>query len=187
MKHKIIHYGLMMTVMAGLVAGSQAISADQPSQSVLTKAQPELTKQSLTITTQDGAKHVFSVEIAKTAKEQEVGEMFRTEVPENGGMLFVWPAPQQSMMWMKNTLVPLDMVFINADHHIQAIAENTVPYSLAPIGSQGAVIATLELKGGITQKLGIKVGDKVDSQAFEVQPVSHSIIQKDKITSQIKK
>ncbi|WP_408869637.1 DUF192 domain-containing protein [Commensalibacter oyaizuii] len=139
----------------------------QNDQSEITRPQPELTKQPLTITTKTGKKHQFLVEIAKTPKEQEVGEMFRPHVPENGGMLFVWPGPQPSNMWMKNTLVPLDMVFIDGHHRIQAIAENTVPYSLAPINSRGAVIATLELQGGITEKLGITVGDTVDSAAFE--------------------
>ncbi|CAI3951168.1 UPF0127 family (PDB:3M7A) [Commensalibacter communis] len=147
--------------------GNVSVTMAESIEHDITKAQPELAKQPLTIVTKNGQKHEFSVEIAKTPMQQEVGEMFRTSIPENGGMLFVWPAPQVSNMWMKNTVVPLDMVFIDMNHYIRAIAENTVPYSLAPISSQGAVIATLELQGGITEKLGITVGDKIESPAFD--------------------
>lgn len=134
----------------------------------ITKAQPPLEKQNLTIKTKTGKQQFFSIEIAKTPKEQEIGEMFRTEIPDDGGMLFIWPYPQSSSMWMKNTVVPLDIVFIDTNNHIQYIAENTVPYSLAPINSLGTVKATLELKGGITEKLGIMVGDTVESLALQI-------------------
>ncbi len=110
--------------------------------------QPELPKDQLTIVTHDGRRHVFQVEIAKDPRQQIVGLMFRKSVPADGGMLFVWSAPEISQMWMKNTLVPLDMVFIRADGVIDSIAENTVPHSLRDISSQGPVIATLELQGG---------------------------------------
>lgn len=161
------HLAMASVVVVGI--GSVSIASAESVEHIITHPQPELTKKDLTIITKDEKKHLFSIEVAKTPKEQEVGEMFRSNVPDNGGMLFVWPAPQQSNMWMKNTIVPLDMVFIDANHRIQAIAENTVPYSLAPISSYGAVIATLELKGGITEQLGIVVGDKVESPAFDQQ------------------
>lgn len=131
-----------------------------------TKAQPELPRETLTITGRDGAKHVFSVELAATPRQQRVGEMFRTSVPADRGMIFVWPYPQQSDMWMENTLVPLDIVFIGTDGRISSISENAVPQSLARISSHGPVRATLELQGGLTEKLGIRVGDKVESKAL---------------------
>ena len=93
--------------------------------------------------------------------------MFRTAIPAASGMLFVWPEPQQSEMWMKNCPVPEDMVFIGADDRIEHIAENTVPYSLANIGSHGVAKATLELQGGLTAKLGIGVGDLVQSGSLK--------------------
>lgn len=167
MKNFFFRYSSVLVGIVGLFTGmSREVVAENPDH-VINKAQAELAKEPLTISSKDGRKHSFIIEVAKTPKEQEIGEMFRTSIPENGGMLFMWPAPQRSMMWMKNTLVSLDMVFIGVDHHIQAIAENTVPYSLAPVSSQGPVIATLELKGGITEKLGIKVGDVVDSAIFD--------------------
>jgi uncharacterized protein len=132
----------------------------------ITGPQPKLPTEKLTIVTKDGKRHDFTVELATKPREQEVGEMFRTEVPPDQGMLFVWPAPHESPMWMKNTLVPLDMVFINADGTIRAIAENTVPESLVTIPSHGPVLAVLELAGGITAQLNIVVGDKVEARQF---------------------
>jgi uncharacterized membrane protein (UPF0127 family) len=99
--------------------------------------------------------------MAVTPAQQETGLMFRREVPADHGMLFVWDVPREVPMWMKNTLVPLDMVFIGPDGKVIHIAEDTVPQSLAQISSGGAVKATLELQAGITEKLDIRVGDKV--------------------------
>lgn len=131
-----------------------------------TGPQPTLPTLPLTISTADGKLHHFSVEVARTPREQEVGLMFRRSVSTDGGMLFVWARPQVSQMWMENTLVPLDMVFIGEDGTIGSIAENTVPQSLAIISSSGPAIATLELQGGLTAKLNITVGDKVSCKAL---------------------
>jgi uncharacterized membrane protein (UPF0127 family) len=131
-----------------------------------TGPQPELPKEKLVITGKDGASHSFDVEVASTPDQQTTGEMFRTAVPADGGMLFDWGFPRESQMWMRNTLVPLDMVFINADGTIRSIAENTIPRSLAIIDSRGPVRATLELQGGITAKLDISVGDTVHAKIF---------------------
>ncbi|MFT8479840.1 DUF192 domain-containing protein [Gluconobacter oxydans] len=133
----------------------------------ITQAQARLPTASLTITTRDGQKHAFTVELAKTYRQQEVGEMFRKHLPENEGMLFMWATPQVSDMWMRNTLVPLDIVFIDSTNHIHAIAENAVPLSEAILRSDGVVANTLELAGGVTAKLGIRVGDAVASSALK--------------------
>ena len=109
---------------------------------------------------------LFPCEVAETEREQQIGLMFRTVVPENTGMLFPWPRPMKSQMWMENTLVPLVMVFIRSDGVIDSIAENAVPRSLAVISSDGVVGSTLELQGGLTAKLGISVGDRVVSTAL---------------------
>ena len=134
------------------------------------QAQPELPKEPLVIVTRDGVGHDFSVEMALTPDQQTVGEMFRPNVPESGGMLFDWGVARESQMWMRNTLAPLDMIFINTDGTIRAIAEDTVPRSLAVIDSRGPVRATLELAAGVTAKLGITVGDKVQARIFGTQP-----------------
>jgi uncharacterized membrane protein (UPF0127 family) len=131
-----------------------------------TGPQPELPKEKLVIVSRGGVEHVFNVEVARTEEQQTVGEMFRPSVPEDGGMLFDWGVPQNAPMWMRNTLVSLDMVFINADGTIRTIAENTTPRSLAVIDSRGAVRATLELAAGTTARLDIRVGDTVKQRIF---------------------
>ncbi|MDE2582920.1 MAG: DUF192 domain-containing protein [Rhodospirillales bacterium] len=131
-----------------------------------TGPQPVLPKEPLTIVTKDGKPHKFDVEVARTQEQQITGLMFRKHVPADGGMLFLWSQANVSRMWMKNTLVPLDMVFIRADGTIDSIAEDTVPHSLRIIASHGKVIATLELAGGTTRRLGITVGDKVEGAMF---------------------
>ena len=128
------------------------------------KAQPELPKEKLTIITKDGARHDFQVEMALTPAQQTVGLMFRPSVPEDGGMLFDWGAPQQSNMWMRNTVAALDMVFINGDGSIRRVVEDAVPQSLAIIDSRGPVRATLELAAGTAKRLGIHAGDKVEAK-----------------------
>lgn len=128
--------------------------------------QPELAKEPLVIQTRDGQAHRFLVEMAMTQKQQTTGLMFRQSVPPDGGMLFDWGVAHESQMWMRNTLVPLDMVFINADGTIHSIAENTVPQSLAVVSSRGPVRATLELAAGTTARLDIRVGDKVRQRIF---------------------
>ena len=99
--------------------------------------------------------HVFTVEVARTPEEQAKGLMFRTSLPENGGMLFPFEKPRFASFWMKNTLIPLDMFFIRDDGSIDRIAENTIPENLEPVVSGGEVSAVLELAGGTAAKLGI--------------------------------
>jgi uncharacterized membrane protein (UPF0127 family) len=100
------------------------------------------------------AKHRFRVEVARTPEEQRQGLMYRTDIPADGGMIFPFPKPRIASFWMKNTLVPLDMIFIRADGSIDRIAENTIPESLEPVVSGGDVVAVLELAGGTASRLG---------------------------------
>ncbi|MGC1412398.1 MAG: DUF192 domain-containing protein [Acetobacteraceae bacterium] len=153
---------LMLLTLAPLSAKAQGPNPTGP--------QPDLPKERLVITTRDGVHHEFSVEMAITPDQQTVGLMFRPSVPAEGGMLFDWGIPRDSQMWMRNTISPLDMVFINADGTIRSIAENTVPQSLAVIDSRGPVRATLELAAGTTARLNIRVGDKVQQRIFGNAP-----------------
>lgn len=156
------HRALLALLALGLIYAWPARSQTGP--------QPELAKIPLVITTRDGARHAFSVENATTPDQQTIGLMFRPTVPADGGMLFDWGQPRESDMWMRNTVAPLDMVFINADGTIRAIAEDTVPQSMATIASHGPVRATLELAAGTTAKLDIRVGDHVTGAIFDKQP-----------------
>jgi uncharacterized protein len=151
-------------LMAGLLVGHMALA--QPVNDDPTGPQPKLPTESLTIKTTTGKVYHFTVELPTTPQEQATGEMFRTSIPADQGMLFIWPTPQISEMWMKNCPVPEDMVFIGSDGTILAIAENTVPYSLTNISSGVPVKATLELQGGITAADNINVGDKVIAKPF---------------------
>jgi uncharacterized membrane protein (UPF0127 family) len=132
--------------------------------------QPRLPTEPLVIITRDGRQHRFTVEMATTPEQQAIGLMFRTEVKPDEGMLFDWGSPRESLMWMRNTLVPLDMVFITAEGRIHRIAERTVPLSLATISSQGPVRATLELAGGTAERLGLRPGDRVLHRIFGSPP-----------------
>jgi uncharacterized protein len=121
--------------------------------------------QNLEIVSQSGV-HVFSVELAATDEERERGLMFRKELPDGHGMLFDFKADRNVAMWMKNTLIPLDMIFIRSDGRISNIAENTEPMSTRIIPSRGAVRAVLEVAGGTAKRLGIEVGDRVAHPMF---------------------
>lgn len=105
--------------------------------------------------------HSFVVELAETSLQQSRGLMFRTELADDRGMLFPFNSDRNASFWMKNTVIPLDIIFIRRDGIIQNIAETTVPYSLDQIRSTAPVAAVLELRGGLTAELGIVAGDKV--------------------------
>ena len=119
----------------------------------------------LTIETNAGM-HVFTVEVAITPKERARGLMFRRELASDRGMLFLYSPKSRISMWMKNTLIPLDMVFIRADGQVVAIHENAVPGSLDNISSGTPARAVLELDGGTAGRLGIGPGDWVRHAVF---------------------
>jgi uncharacterized membrane protein (UPF0127 family) len=113
-----------------------------------------------------GGKRDFTIEIALTPAQQAQGLMFRREMPADAGMLFVFPESREQTFWMKNTYLPLDMVFIEPDGTILSIAERTVPLTETPVASHGNAKAVLELNGGTAARLGLKPGDKVSSPAL---------------------
>ena len=101
------------------------------------------------------------MEIARTPEEQATGLMNRGELAPDRGMIFPYDPPRDASFWMKNTLIPLDMIFIRPDGTIARIAENTVPLSLDPVASLEPVAAVLEIAGGRSAELGIRPGDRV--------------------------
>ena len=111
-------------------------------------------------------RHHFAVELATTPDQQVQGLMFRRALAPDAGMLFLYDDEHEIQMWMKNTLIPLDMIFIKADGRILSVAERTVPQSLATIGSKGPARAVLEVNGGTVSRLGIKPGDRIVHPAF---------------------
>lgn len=119
----------------------------------------------LTVRTAAGAVHRFTVELARSPEEQATGLMNRPSLAPDRGMIFPHEPPRPASFWMKNTLIPLDIIFIRTDGTIANIAENTVPLSLDPVVSLEPVGLVLELAGGRTAELGIRAGDKVEWQA----------------------
>ena len=121
--------------------------------------------QPLEIATKSGVR-VFSVEMATTEEEKTTGLMYRKELPDGKGMLFDFSPEQQISMWMKNTYIPLDMIFIRADGRILRIAENTEPLSTRIISSGGLAKGVMEVIAGTAQKYGIQPGDRVAHPLF---------------------
>ena len=121
--------------------------------------------QPLEIVTKTGVQ-VFSVEMATTDQEKETGLMYRKELPDGKGMLFDFSPEQQISMWMKNTYISLDMIFIRADGRILRIAENTEPESTRIISSGGLAKGVLEVIAGTARKYGIAPGDRVAHPLF---------------------
>ena len=121
--------------------------------------------QPLEIVTKAGVQ-TFTVEMAKTDKERETGLMYRTELADGRGMLFDFSPEQQVSMWMKNTILSLDMIFISANGRILRIAENTEPQSLKIISSGGPAKGVLEVVAGTARKYGIAPGDQVVHPLF---------------------
>jgi uncharacterized membrane protein (UPF0127 family) len=121
--------------------------------------------QPLEIVTKSGVQ-VFSVEMATTEEEKTTGLMYRKELPDGKGMLFDFSPEQQVSMWMKNTYISLDMIFIRADGRILRIAENTEPESTRIIPSGGLAKGVLEVIAGTAKKYGIAPGDRVAHPLF---------------------
>jgi uncharacterized protein len=145
-------------VLAALVVALALIGAGAQAASI----------QPLEIVTKSGVQ-VFSVEMATTEQEKETGLMYRKELADGKGMLFDFSPEQQISMWMKNTYIPLDMIFIRADGRILRIAENTEPLSTKIISSGGLAKGVLEVIAGTAKKYGIAPGDRVAHPLFNAR------------------
>jgi hypothetical protein len=121
--------------------------------------------ETLEIVTKSGVQ-IFTVEMATTEQEKSTGLMYRKELPDGRGMLFDFSPEQPVTMWMKNTFIPLDMIFIRADGRILRIAENTEPQSEKIISSGGLARGVLEVIAGTARKYGIAPGDRVAHPLF---------------------
>lgn len=154
---------LFLVVSACVIYGALAYEGDTAN----SEAMPPLPTEELTIVNPRGS-HDFQVEVVREPDDMRRGLMFREDVPQGTGMLFHFGKPHRIAMWMKNTIVPLDMLFINAQGIIVDIAENTTPFSLTPIVSNAPALAVLELKAGASNRYGISEGDRVEHPIFEV-------------------
>jgi uncharacterized membrane protein (UPF0127 family) len=155
----------LMLLMLGTASINMALAAEPVAPPNL-EPLSNFPQTSLKILTPDARQHAFQIWVANTPARHEQGLMFVKELPDSTGMLFVFNQPQRIQMWMKNTLIPLDMVFIDADGRIDNIAVNAKPLSLKIIDSHHKVLGVLELAGGSTEKLGIHAGDIVLHPVF---------------------
>ena len=120
-----------------------------------------------TVVVDTGERQVtFHVELARTEPEREKGLMFREHLASDAGMLFLFERPSVQAFWMKNTLIPLDMVFIGADHAVVGVVANAQPLTLTPRGVGEPSQYVLEIGGGLAARLGIRAGERVDFRGF---------------------
>jgi uncharacterized membrane protein (UPF0127 family) len=129
-------------------------------------AQPQVT-----IATKDGGELTFQVEVADTPAKRELGLQYRHDLPPDRGMIFLFPTQSEHAFWMKNTPIPLDMIFINRDRKIVGIVEQAVPFSTDSRSVPGASQFVLEINGGLSKRHGINVGDSVQFQGFSPESV----------------
>jgi uncharacterized protein len=123
--------------------------------------------EALSIVSQGGQRQTFQVEVARNEADRAQGLMYRRSMPANQGMLFDFGRLEPVAMWMQNTYIPLDMLFIRPDGTIARIATNTEPLSTRTIPSGEPVLAVLELNAGATGRLGIKAGDRIEHPLFK--------------------
>lgn len=126
----------------------------------------EMPREQLTVTGASGS-HEFSVEVAANDAHRARGLMFRTEMAAEAGMLFVFDGEGERYFWMKNTPLPLDIIFIAADGRIVHIARSTTPYSEKLVPSRGAAMYVLEINAGLSDSLRITEGDRVTSPSIK--------------------
>ena len=151
-------------IAALLALGIPALAACQPASntvSAIERSPAGLDQVLLTITTTSGKTHRFTVEVARTEEQQRQGMMNRQSLAPDRGMIFPYDPPVPASFWMKNTLIPLDMIFIRADGTVARIEANAAPLSLDPVAAGEPVAAVLELAGGRAAELGITPGAKV--------------------------
>ncbi len=130
----------------------------------------EFERDRVVLRTNAGQEYTFDVELAVTPQQQAQGLMYRASLARAAGMLFIYRPVRRVDMWMRNTAIPLDMLFIAEDGEIVRIAERTVPFSLTIISSRTPVRAVVEINGGTVARLGIGLGDRVMHPAFDSGP-----------------
>lgn len=150
---------------AGLVFSAWERAAEAQAQAPQGEPQ-RLQSVPLTIFRADGSEAVIEAEVADTPQEREIGLMFRRRLGPDQGMLFIYETTREAGFWMRNTLIPLDMIFIREDGIVHRIHENAVPLDETPIPSLGPVRYVLEVAGGQAAALGVAVGDQVSSLAM---------------------
>lgn len=152
-------------ISSALIAAPAQAWQPKPKPAAAVAAKPSARLDTVEILTSRG-RVKFTVELAVTKAEQERGLMFRKSLAPDRGMLFAYNPPQRAAFWMKNTLIPLDILYIAPDGRVLSIARNAVPHDETPIPSGGVVRGVIEIPGGRAAQLGILPGDRVLNKIF---------------------
>jgi uncharacterized protein len=158
-----------LIALAAFAAVLSAVAAASPEAPTAADMDRAFRRETLQIATPDARLHPFNVWIADDEERRNRGLMFIRRLEEKDAMLFLWPRPQHVGIWMKNTYVPLDILFVGADGKITRIAENAEPLSLKTIESRSEVLAVVELPGGTASRLKIHRGALVMHAAFNTK------------------
>ena len=152
--------GLAVLAALSLAACASPVGADERAE-----GQPQsLPTERLVVHTARGP-HAFTVQVADSEEEREVGLMFVKRMPADRGMVFEFAQPSEQAFWMRNTFIPLDIVYIGPNGRIVSIARDAKPLDESPLPSNGAAVRVLEINGGLSSRLGIEPGDHVDDPA----------------------
>jgi uncharacterized protein len=152
---RVAHAFLFLTLLAGVL------------ETTACQAQPKVT-----IATKEGRELTFQVEIADTPSKRELGLQYRRDLAADRGMIFLFPTESEHAFWMKNTPIPLDMIFISSDGKIVGIVEQAVPFSLDSRAVPATSRFVLEINGGLAKRNGIKIGDSIRFQGISPESVS---------------
>ena len=152
--HRAVLFCLLMVALVGMMGVESA------------RAEMKMRRDTLILHTASGA-HRIDIEVAESDQEKAYGLMFRRSLGDDQGMLFPYPTAHEITMWMRNTFIPLDMIFIRADGIVHRVETDTEPHSERIIGSQGDVTGVLEMKAGSARRLNIKPGDRVEHAHFK--------------------
>jgi uncharacterized membrane protein (UPF0127 family) len=164
MKHRAGFFAALAAAVVWIGAGTAAAGVDKDAQQ-LDRAFPRSTLQ---IATPDAKLHKIDVWVADNEARRQRGLMFVDNMADDAGMLFIYPQPQDISMWMKNTHLSLDMLFVSANGRVHSIVANTKPMSLDTISSNGTVLAVIELKAGSAARMNIRPGAQVIHPAFSL-------------------
>ena len=165
-KHQMKMWNLRAVALVSCLLVASAVTAQIANPERATESLDAFPRTTLKVATPDARLHKFNVWIAADGPRREQGLMFVKSLPDDSGMLFIYGEPQVIAMWMKNTFIPLDMVFIRADGRVARVVANTKPHSLNTIESGEKVLGVLELKAGTAAKLNIRAGALVQHPAF---------------------
>ncbi len=162
-----LYLGILFLILAMVAVLVVVILPDKPTKKAEPTKQEAVNKLafvkegSASFFAKDGKmKSTFDIEIADTPERQKQGLMYRESMYDTQAMLFPYDNPSNQSFWMKNTYLPLDIIFIGADSTIMTIAENTTPFSEETISSQGLALSVLEINAGLSKKLNLAKGDK---------------------------